>query len=62
MNISHRHYDYTGFDYFKSGWRRIWPDLGTQIQPEPGLGELVFRSQNNMPDETNGEQQRCQLL
>jgi len=38
------------FDYFRSDQSQIWPDLGTQIrpEPEPDLGELVFGSQNNM--------------
>jgi len=46
-----------GLDYFKSGQVWLWPHLETQIRPdlesEPDLEELVFGSQNNMPDETN---------
>ena len=44
----------TGFDYFKSDGS-IWPDLGTQIRPDPDpdLGRTCLESQNNTPDETN---------
>ena len=31
-----------GFDYFESGQRWIWPDLGTQIQPDQYLGTSRF--------------------
>ena len=41
----------------KSGWSWIWPDLGTQIRPEPDLAETCFQvtpSQNNYAsDKTN---------
>jgi len=57
-NIHTNHFNQgcTGCDYFTSGWRWTWPDLGTEIrpEPEPDLEELVLRSQNNTSDETNG--------
>jgi len=52
-----RHWDCTGFDYFKYSRSRTWLDLGTQIQLDliPDLRENLFwGSQNNTPDETNG--------
>jgi len=30
-----RRVGFTGFHYFEFGRSRFWPDLGTQIQPEP---------------------------
>jgi len=47
---SRSYYGCTGF-FFKSGWSQTWPDLETQIQPEPGpdLAETCFGSQNNTP-------------
>ena len=34
----------TGFDYFKSSQSQTWPDLGTQIRPEPELDSDLGRT------------------
>jgi len=34
----------TGFDYFRSAWSWTWPDLGTQIQPNPELDPDLGRT------------------
>jgi len=59
--VKKKRYSYSGTDctrflYFKSGWRRTWPDLGMKFRQNRSRiwRELVFGSHSNTADKSNG--------